>query len=43
MDRILTTTAREPPLSASYFTQFTGEKTENQRVVKGFTQGEHIQ
>ena len=43
MDRILTTTAREPPLSASYFTQFTGEKTETQRVVKGFTQGEHIQ
>ena len=43
MDRILTTTAWEPPLSASYFTQFTGEKTETQRVVKGFTQGEHIQ
>lgn len=38
MGRILTATARELPLFASYFTQFTGEKTETQRVVKGFTQ-----
>ena len=38
MGRILTATARELPLFTSYFTQFTGEKTETQRVVKGFTQ-----